>query len=149
MKTAKAKQQPVDDANPAQDFDLKALEALPEFDAAHYLQSEEAIAAYLNEFLDEPAMMAHALGVAAKARGMTEVAKKSGIARESLYKALRSTAAPRLDTIVKVMAAFGVRLVVEPIPATGGAIEANERPATKRGRQPAQVPRRRARAGAV
>lgn len=108
----------------AEEFDLGAIEALPEFDAAHYLQSEEAIAAYLNQFIGDPAMMADALGVAARARGMTEVARHSGITREALYKALRPTAAPRLDTIVKVMAAFGVRLVVEPIPKAAAACAA-------------------------
>jgi probable addiction module antidote protein len=102
------------------DFDLGKLAALPEFDASEYLRSEEAVAAYLNEFLDDPALLAHALGVAAKARGMTQVAKEAGIARESLYKALRPSASPRLDTIMKVMATFGVRLVVQPLSAPAG-----------------------------
>lgn len=98
-------------------FDLDAIAALPEFDPAEYLECEEAVAAYLNDFLAEgdPALIAHALGTAARARGMSQVAKDAGMARESLYKALRPGSSPRLETVMKVMKAFGVRLVVEPI----------------------------------
>ena len=100
-----------------EEFDMDAIKALPVFDAAEYLDSEEAIAAYLNEFLQDgnPAEIAHALGTAARARGMTEVAREAGMARESLYKALRPESSPRLETVMKVMKAFGVRLVVQPI----------------------------------
>jgi probable addiction module antidote protein len=93
------------------------IESLPAYDPADYLKSEEAIAAFLNDFLEEgnPALIAEALGVAARARGMTEIANKSGIARESLYKALKADSQPRLDTILKVMNAFGVRLIAQPI----------------------------------
>lgn len=90
---------------------------LPEFDLAEYLGSEEAISEYLNQVIAEGDMaeLAHALGVAARARGMTEVAKASGITREALYKALRPTASPRFETVAKVCAALGVRLVAQPI----------------------------------
>ena len=90
---------------------------LQEFDAAPYLDSEEAVAAYLTDILEanDPALLAAALGDIARARGMTEIAKASGIAREALYKALRADAQPRFDTISKVCAALGVRLVVQPI----------------------------------
>jgi probable addiction module antidote protein len=100
-----------------EEFDMDAIKSLPVFDAAEYLDSEEAIAAYLNEFLQDgnPAEIAHALGTAARARGMTEVAREAGMARESLYKALRPESSPRLETVMKVMKAFGVRLVVQPI----------------------------------
>ena len=108
--------------NPTQEqnegvFDQDAIKSLSTYDPAEYLKSEQAIAAFLNDFLEEgdPGMIAEALGIAARARGMTEVANKSGIARESLYKALRADSQPRLDTILKVMNAFGVRLVVQPI----------------------------------
>lgn len=92
------------------------VEDLPEFDVAEMLDSDEAIAAFLNDFLTEedPAMLAHALGIVARAQGMTEVAKKSGITREALYKALRADSAPRMDTIMKVLKAFGLRLAVQP-----------------------------------
>lgn len=90
---------------------------LPEFDLAEYLGSEEAISEYLNQTIAEGDMaeLAHALGVAARARGMTEVAKASGITREALYKALRPNASPRFETVSKVCAALGVRLVAQPM----------------------------------
>ncbi|MBK8319245.1 MAG: putative addiction module antidote protein [Betaproteobacteria bacterium] len=90
---------------------------LPEFDLAEYLDSEIAISEYLNQTIADGDMaeLAHALGVAARARGMTEVAKASGITREALYKALRPNASPRFETVSKVCAALGVRLVAQPI----------------------------------
>lgn len=63
----------------------------------------------------DAAELAHALGVAAKARGMSEIAKSTGITREALYKALKPNAKPRFDTINKVCAALGVRLVAQPV----------------------------------
>ncbi len=88
---------------------------LPEFDLAEQLKSEEDIAAYLTLVIEEgnTAELAHALGVAARARGMSEIAKASGITREALYKALRPDASPRFDTINRVCAALGVRLVAQ------------------------------------
>jgi probable addiction module antidote protein len=99
------------------EFDVQKIEALPNYDPTEYLKSETAIAAFLNDFLEEgdTSMIAEALGIAARARGMTEIASKSGIARESLYKALRADSQPRLDTILKVLNAFGIRLVAQPI----------------------------------
>lgn len=92
------------------------LNELPMFDAADYLDSEEAITAYLNVILEEndDALLASALGDIAKARGMTQIAKDAGIGRESLYKALRSGASPRFDTISKVLGALGIKLVAIP-----------------------------------
>lgn len=89
---------------------------LPAFDAAAYLDDEQTMAAYLTDILaaQDPALLAAALGDIARARGMTEIAKASGITREALYKALRSDAQPRFDTISRVCAALGVRLVAEP-----------------------------------
>jgi probable addiction module antidote protein len=90
---------------------------LPEFDAALYLDSEEAIAAYLTDILEanDAALLASALGDIARARGMTEIAKAAGITREALYKALRPGSAPRFDTVSRVCAALGERLVVQPV----------------------------------
>ena len=96
---------------------------LPEFDAAHYLDSETAIAAYLTDILEanDAALLASALGDIARARGMTEIAKSAGITREALYKALRPDSAPRFDTVNRVCAALGVRLVAQPVhPASDG-----------------------------
>jgi probable addiction module antidote protein len=92
------------------------ISQLPIFDAAKYLDSEEAIAEYLTIVLEEndPAALADALGTVARARGMTEIAKASGITREALYKALRPGANPRFETISKVLGAFGLRLEVRP-----------------------------------
>lgn len=90
---------------------------LPEFDATEYLNSEEEVAAYLTAVLEEndPALLAVALGDIARSRGMTQVAKDSGITREALYKALRPGSEPRFDTVTRVCAALGVRLVARPV----------------------------------
>lgn len=92
---------------------------LPEFDMAEHLPDEQAIAEYLTVVLEEndPAALADALGTIARARGMSDIAKASGITREALYKALRPNASPRFETISKVCAALGVRLVAQPIHA--------------------------------
>lgn len=92
------------------------VDELPEFDAAPYLGSEAAIAAYLTDIIgaNNPALLASALGDIARARGMSEIAKASGISREALYKALRPGAQPRFDTISRVCTALGVRLVAQP-----------------------------------
>lgn len=87
------------------------------FDAAEYLDSEEGIAAYLSSILEENdvGLLAQALGDIAKARGMTQMAQAAGLTREGLYKALRPDAQPRFDTIQRVCAALGVRLVAQPV----------------------------------
>ena len=92
---------------------------LPEFDMAEHLPDEQAIAEYLTVVLEEedPAALADALGTIARARGMSDIARASGITREALYKALRPNASPRFETISKVCAALGVRLVAQPIHA--------------------------------
>jgi len=93
------------------------VDELPEFDAAPYLDNEEAIAAYLTDILEanDAALLASALGDIARARGMGEIAKSAGITREALYKALRPGSAPRFDTVNRVCAALGVRLVVQAV----------------------------------
>ena len=82
---------------------------LPTFDMAEQLRDAEDIAAYLQLALDDedPAELAHALGIIVRVRGMTETAKKSDMSREALYKALRPGSAPRFVTISKVMKALG------------------------------------------
>jgi probable addiction module antidote protein len=95
------------------------VDQLPEFDPAPYLDNEEAIAAYLTNILEanDAGLLAAALGDIARARGMTEIAKSAGITREALYKALRPGSEPRFDTVNRVCAALGVRLVVQPVRA--------------------------------
>lgn len=85
---------------------------LPEFDLAEHLKTQADVAEYLTQVLAEgdPGELAAALGHIAKARGMSEIAKASGIKREALYKALRPNSQPRLDTVQRVCKALGVRL---------------------------------------
>lgn len=86
------------------------------FDAAKYLDSDEAISEYITEALltDDVNMITHAIGVAAKARGMKQVAEHAGLSRESLYKALSGDGNPQFETIIRVLTALGVRLRAEP-----------------------------------
>jgi len=98
-------------------IDKVKIDALPEFDMSHYLDSDEAVAEYLTQVLSDgdDSELANALGHIAKARGMTQSAKDAGIGRESLYKALRADAHPRFDTVNRVCKALGVKLVAQPI----------------------------------
>ena len=86
------------------------------FDAAKYLDSGEAIAAYITEALltDDLKTITHAIGVAAKARGMMRIAEETGLSRESLYKALSGDGNPQFETIFRVLTALGPRLRAEP-----------------------------------
>ncbi len=90
---------------------------LADFDATEYLNNDEDTATYLTAVLEEngPALLAAALGDIARSHGMTQVAKDSGLTREALYKALRPRSEPRFDTISRVCAALGVRLIAQPI----------------------------------
>jgi len=90
---------------------------LPDFDFSEHLEDERAIAEYLTAILEEndPALLAAALGDIARARGMSDIAKASGITREALYKALRPNAQPRFDTVSRVCAALGVKLVAQAV----------------------------------
>jgi probable addiction module antidote protein len=85
-----------------------------EFDASTYLDNEEVIAEYLTAALEDPNpdVFLAALGNVAKARGMSAIAERSGLGRESLYKALSPGARPRYDTILKVLHSLGVKLAV-------------------------------------
>jgi probable addiction module antidote protein len=87
------------------------------YDSAEYLDSNEAIAAYIDDALEsaDPAHIAHALGVVARAKGMTEIARAAGVSREHLYRALKETGNPELATIVRVLKALGLRLAAQPI----------------------------------
>ena len=89
---------------------------LLDFDMADHLDSEEAIAEYLSQVLadGDTDELIHAIGHIAKARGMSQIAKDSGLGRESLYKAFAPGAKPRFDTVMKVIRALGVDLHVQP-----------------------------------
>jgi putative addiction module killer protein/probable addiction module antidote protein len=90
---------------------------LSKFDAAKYLDHPETIAAYLTEALatDDPEFICLALDTIAKAKGMTNVARDTGLSRESLYKSLSGTTKPEFDTVRKVIGSFGLKLVAEPV----------------------------------
>jgi probable addiction module antidote protein len=92
---------------------------LPELDMAEHLDSDQAIAEYLTIVMEEndSGELTHALGVIARARGMSEVARAAGLTREALYKALRPNSQPRFDTIARVCTALGVKLVAQPAAA--------------------------------
>ena len=82
------------------------------FDASDYLDNEEMIAAYLTAALEDedPNIFLVAVKDVARARGMTQLAKDTGLGRESLYKALAPGAKPRYDTLLKVVRALGISL---------------------------------------
>jgi probable addiction module antidote protein len=83
-------------------------------DIAEYLETDEDIAGFLNDMLLEgtPADFRHALSIAARARGMTEIAEKANVTRASLYKSLSEDGEPRFDTIRRVITAMGLKLAV-------------------------------------
>jgi probable addiction module antidote protein len=89
------------------------------FDPAAYLDSPEALLAYLEgAFADgEASEIADALGVVARARGMSQLAEDTGLTRQALYKALSSDGNPEFATVLKVIRAFGLRLHPEPASA--------------------------------
>jgi probable addiction module antidote protein len=90
----------------------KSTKKLVPFDAARYLDNDEAIAEYISAVLESGDLdhLLLALGDVARARGMAQVARDAGLGRESLYKALTPGANPRFDTVVKVARALGVQL---------------------------------------
>lgn len=90
---------------------------ITEFDLADYLDSDEMIAEYLSQVLVEgdTEELLQAIGHVAKARGMAQIAKDTGLGRESLYKAFAPGAKPRFDTVLKVMGALGVELHAQPV----------------------------------
>ena len=85
---------------------------LAPFDAVDYLDDEQTIAEYLTAALEDPNpdVFLTAVRDVARARGMTQLAKDSGLGRESLYKALSPGAKPRYDTVLKLVHALGIKL---------------------------------------
>ena len=79
------------------------------YDVANYLDSDEMIAVYLDAAFEsgDTSRIAEALGGVARARGMTKIAKATGLAREQLYKTLSAEGKPELSTVLKALAAFG------------------------------------------
>lgn len=87
------------------------------YDVAEHLRTTEEMAAYLEVCLEEAngdaSFIAKALGDIARAKGMSQVARKAGLSRESLYKALSGDRIPTFDTILKVISALGLTLHAE------------------------------------
>jgi probable addiction module antidote protein len=86
------------------------------FDAARYLDDDEAIAEYMTAVLEanDSDLLLLALSDVARAKGMAQVAKAAGLGRESLYKALSPGAKPRFETVMKVARALGVKFTAQP-----------------------------------
>jgi len=84
------------------------------FDIAEHLQNDDDIRGFLSEVTatGDESDFVHALSIAAKAKGMTEIAEQAGVTRASLYKSLADGGNPRFDTISKVTKALGCKLVV-------------------------------------
>lgn len=86
------------------------------FDITEYLDSDEAVAEYLNQVLEEGdnEEFLRAIGYIAKAKGMAQIAQETGLGRESLYKAFRPNAKPRFETVMKVMSALKLQFAATP-----------------------------------
>src|SRR3990172_1555136 len=82
------------------------------WDVAEHLETDEDMAAYLEAALEEgdPALVAAALGDIARAKGIAQIARETGLGRESLYKALSPEGNPEFATVLKVVQALGLRL---------------------------------------
>jgi probable addiction module antidote protein len=97
----------------------RTKETFSRWDAADYLKSEEDMAAYLQACLeeapDDPAFIAAALGDVARARGMVQLAKETGLTREGLYKALSKDGNPNFGTVLKVLHALGLKITLQPV----------------------------------
>jgi probable addiction module antidote protein len=100
------------------------------FDMARFLETDQDIATYLSEALEtgDAAYVAHAFGAVARSRGMAKVARRAGLGRESLYKALSASGNPELATVLRVAKAIGIDLTAKPA-------------ATRRGRAKVAKPR--------
>ena len=91
-----------------------ALETAP-WDSAELLDTPEEIAAYIEAVFEDgdPGLITHALGVVARAKGMSQVARDVGVTREALYKALTSTGDPKLSTFLGVLKALGMKVTAK------------------------------------
>lgn len=91
-----------------------ALETIP-YDSADFLDSPDAIAAYIEAAFEDgdPTVITHALGVVARAKGMSDLARSAGVTREALYKALTAEGDPKLSTFIGVLKALGLRITAK------------------------------------
>jgi probable addiction module antidote protein len=105
------------------------------FDVAKFLETDQDIALYLSEALGtgDATYVAHAFGAVARARGMAKVARKTGLGRESLYKALSGQGNPELATVLRVAKALGIELAAKPTAARPGRSKPPKAKTVKRG----------------
>ena len=127
------------------------------WDSAKYMDTEEDIALYMEAVMeeagDDPDFVAHALGIVARARGMSELARKTGLTREGLYKALSGEGNPSFATVTKVADALGLRVSFPPAQARRGkskrVLSANPRRSAKSAKRGGkQVAKKQAKAAA-
>jgi probable addiction module antidote protein len=87
------------------------------WDVTEHLDTPEAIAAYLEAAFEDgdPSLISAAIGDVARARGMTELARETGLSRESLYRALSEEGNPSFSTVLKILQTFGIRLEAKPM----------------------------------
>ena len=92
------------------------MKTATKWDAADYLDSEEMITEYINLALEDgdPALISAALGDVARARGMSQLSRETGVSRDGLYKALSPTGNPSFSTVQRVISALGLKVVVQP-----------------------------------
>lgn len=94
-------------------------ESFAPFDAANYLNTVEDVAAYLEAIIDEnvddPTIVARALGSIARSRNFSQIARQAGMSREGLYKALSADGNPSFATVIKVSHALGLRVRFDAI----------------------------------
>ncbi len=90
------------------------MKTAKEYDAAEFLETKEDMSAYLNAALEDgdPVLLSVALGDIARAQGMTQLAKETGVTRDGLYKALSPTGNPSFATIKKVLDALGMKIKI-------------------------------------
>ena len=91
-------------------------EKLTTYDPAEDLESDRAIAVFMEEAFktEDVAYIAHALGVVARAKGMAQIAKETGLSREQLYRSFSTNGNPSLKTTIAVMKALGIELAAKP-----------------------------------
>jgi|SRR5690554_198157 len=94
--------------------------SIKRWDSAEYLRTDEDIQMYLEACIeeggDDPAFIVHALGVIARAKNMSQLARDTGLTREGLYKAFSSEGNPTFTTVAKVAKALGLQITVQMVP---------------------------------
>ncbi|MCK0538879.1 addiction module antidote protein [Alcanivorax quisquiliarum] len=98
---------------------VRTAEKFHTFDAAYYLDSPEELAEFISDALEtgDVAYIAHALGVVARAKGMAQMAKETGLSREQLYRSFSETGNPTLKTLLAVTRSLGIDMTAKPRPS--------------------------------